>query len=108
MAGKQSAPCVPVLRFRTSRELYINPQPLYGAYANTLFADEPRRSGRANKGHHTKNQDPLEELAPKRPAKGKASGKAQAARSQSAQTENEGEDDAVIRCVCGVQRDIKG
>ncbi|KAF2202932.1 hypothetical protein GQ43DRAFT_439295 [Delitschia confertaspora ATCC 74209] len=76
------------------------------------MADEVRRSGRANKGHHTKNQDALDEPIPKPKAKGKSEKKAQAtqpARSQSAQTENqEEEEDAVIRCVCGDQRDIRG
>ncbi|OCK80910.1 hypothetical protein K432DRAFT_327365 [Lepidopterella palustris CBS 459.81] len=74
------------------------------------MADEPRRSGRANKGHHTKNQDVVEEPIPTAKSKGKpkAGAKSQSARSESAQTGNEGEDDAIIRCVCGVQRDIKG
>ena len=66
-----------------------------------------RRSGRANKGHHTKNQDALDEPPAKPKAKAKNEKKAQAARSNSAQTEEE-EDDAIIRCVCGDQRDIRG
>jgi len=77
--------------------------------------DEVRRSGRANKGHHTKNADALDEpvakpkAKPKTEKKDKAADKAQAARSQSAQTaENEEEEDALIRCVCGDQRDIRG
>ncbi|KAF2193965.1 hypothetical protein K469DRAFT_689044 [Zopfia rhizophila CBS 207.26] len=75
------------------------------------MADEVRRSGRANKGHHTKNQDALDEPPAKPKAKSKADkkaqDKAQAARSQSAQSQDQ-QDDAIIRCVCGDQRDIRG
>ncbi|KAF2494509.1 hypothetical protein BU16DRAFT_582424 [Lophium mytilinum] len=78
---------------------------------------EPRRSGRANKGHHTKNLDDFDEASPAAKTKPTAAPKAKStgakstpARSVSAQTpeQQEEEDDAVIRCVCGVQRDIKG
>jgi hypothetical protein len=109
------------------------------ADADTAATDEIRRSGRANKGHHTKNQDTLDEpsaAAPATPAaapvaapkskatpatekkgqahskKGNAKGPAQRARStQSADAEDdddEEEEDAIIRCVCGDQRDIRG
>ncbi|KAH9876553.1 hypothetical protein J1614_003684 [Plenodomus biglobosus] len=93
-------------------------------------AEETRRSGRANKGHHTK-RDVLDEpspAAPKPPAKVpskpekkvdgpvKGSKKGQAVRAQSTQSaehedeeeEEEEEEDALIRCVCGDQRDIRG
>ncbi|CAI6331844.1 unnamed protein product [Periconia digitata] len=85
-----------------------------------LFTDEIRRSGRANKGHHTKNADALDEPVSKSKSKPKpekkgqqaaaATDKRQPTRSQSAQSEdnNDEEDDAVIRCVCGEQRDIRG
>jgi hypothetical protein len=90
------------------------------------MADEIRRSGRANKGHHTKNQDALDEPSPapksKAPPvpekkgqaqtkKGQAKGQSQRAQStQSAEPdeEEEEEEDAIIRCVCGDQRDIRG
>ncbi|ORY17449.1 hypothetical protein BCR34DRAFT_38673 [Clohesyomyces aquaticus] len=79
------------------------------------MADEVRRSGRANKGHHTKNQDILEEPLTKSKPKPKDSKKSQTpaqsqtGRSQSAQSgEEKEEDDAIIRCVCGDQRDIRG
>ncbi|KAJ4298843.1 Transcription factor bye1 [Kalmusia sp. IMI 367209] len=84
------------------------------------MADEVRRSGRANKGHHTKNADALDEplikpkSKPKTDKKGKPTANASAARSQSAHSaepeeeEDEEEEDAVIRCVCGDQRDIEG
>lgn len=78
--------------------------------------EEPRRSGRATKGQHTKNADALDEAIAKPKPKTKPDGKkpksATAARSQSAPTEEEDEDedeeeeDAVIRCVCGDQRDF--
>ncbi|RAR13759.1 phd finger domain-containing protein [Stemphylium lycopersici] len=92
------------------------------------MADEIRRSGRANKGHHTKNQDALDEPSPAPKAKAppvaekkgptpgkKGQPKGQAQRAQSTQSaeqeeeeEEEEEEDAIIRCVCGDQRDIRG
>lgn len=75
--------------------------------------EEPRRSGRATKGQHTKNADALDEPVAKPKPKTKADGKRSRtsnARSQSAPStedeENEEEEDAVIRCVCGDQRDF--
>jgi hypothetical protein len=91
--------------------------------ADTVIAEEIRRSGRANKGHHTKNQEPDEpspapksrpQAAPEKKGqahskKGQAKGQAQRAQStQSAEQEDEEEEDAIIRCVCGDQRDIRG
>ncbi|KAF1972787.1 hypothetical protein BU23DRAFT_508127 [Bimuria novae-zelandiae CBS 107.79] len=74
--------------------------------------EEPRRSGRATKGQHTKNADALDEPIPKSKPKPKTDGKkakAAAPRSQSgASAESEEEDDqadAIVRCVCGDQRD---
>ncbi|KAF2679805.1 hypothetical protein K458DRAFT_114231 [Lentithecium fluviatile CBS 122367] len=88
---------------------------------SSTMADDVRRSGRANKGHHTKNADALDEpiLNTKSKAKGKsekktsAAGGTETARSQSAQSvekkEQKKEDkEDVIRCVCGDQRDIRG
>ncbi|KAF1912088.1 SPOC domain-containing protein [Ampelomyces quisqualis] len=81
------------------------------------MTDETRRSGRANKGQHTKNHDLVDEpAAPKTKAqlkadkKGQPKGKQDTPREQSAQSEEQGddEDDAIIRCVCGDQRDIRG
>ncbi|KAF2009621.1 SPOC-domain-containing protein [Aaosphaeria arxii CBS 175.79] len=89
------------------------------------MADEVRRSGRANKGHHTKNQDALDEPVPKSKPKGKPEKKAQPqtpapqqttpapqSRAQSAQsaqsTEPPEDDEAIYRCVCGEQREIRG
>ncbi|KAJ4377717.1 Transcription factor bye1 [Neocucurbitaria cava] len=92
------------------------------------MSEEIRRSGRANKGHHTKNQDALDEPSPAAPkpkaqppkpeskkAQGpaKSQAKGQSARAQSTQSaeQDEGdeeEEDAIIRCVCGDQRDIRG
>ncbi|KAH8722806.1 SPOC domain-containing protein [Phaeosphaeriaceae sp. PMI808] len=92
--------------------------------ANVIAVDETRRSGRANKGQHTKNHDLADEPpVPKTKAqvkadkKGQAKGKLEVPRAQSAQSaqsaepeeeEEEEEDNAVIRCVCGDQRDIRG
>ncbi|KAF2713449.1 hypothetical protein K504DRAFT_530429 [Pleomassaria siparia CBS 279.74] len=90
------------------------------SHANPPFVDDVRRSGRANKGHHTKNQDLFDEpVAPvaKPKSKGKSDKKgsqAQGARSESIQSgaqpepEPEDEEEAIIRCVCGDQRDIRG
>jgi len=86
------------------------------------MTEETRRSGRANKGHHTKHRDSLDEpsLAAKVSAKPekkaqellKSGKKGTAARAPSTpppeQDDQEDEDDAVIRCVCGDQRDIRG
>ncbi|KAF2259517.1 hypothetical protein CC78DRAFT_67505 [Lojkania enalia] len=73
------------------------------------MAEEVRRSGRATKGQHTKNQDALDAPLPKPRSKPKSEKKVQPARSQSVQSaEQEEEDNAVIRCVCGDQRDILG
>jgi hypothetical protein len=87
------------------------------ADADTVAADETRRSGRANKGQHTKLPDLLDEpLVPKTKAQAKAEkkgptkAKSDTPRAQSPQSEEQGheEDDAIIRCVCGDQRDIRG
>jgi hypothetical protein len=87
-------------------------------HANKTPTDDVRRSGRANKGHHTKNADALDETMlstnPKPKGKGKsdknppaAGSTVGSARSQSAENE-EGDEEALIRCVCGDQRDIRG
>lgn len=85
--------------------------------ANMLAIDEVRRSGRANKGHHTKNADALDEpVAVKPKSKSKTDKKSKdgantaAARSQSAPSEEadenqESDNDDDIRCVCGIQKD---
>ncbi|KAF2397022.1 hypothetical protein EJ06DRAFT_559627 [Trichodelitschia bisporula] len=69
------------------------------------MADEPRRSGRATKGQHTKLDDA--ELLPTPKRKGKGKGKGTKATSTDPDTGN-GEDDAVIRCVCGANEDEQG
>lgn len=88
-------------------------------YANGDAAEEIRRSGRANKGHHTKNADALDEIIanPTQKTKGKSDNKkrqsqgADSSRPQSAQPSvqhEEEEEDAIYRCVCGDQREIRG
>ncbi|KAF2670297.1 hypothetical protein BT63DRAFT_439362 [Microthyrium microscopicum] len=64
---------------------------------------EPRRSGRATKGQHTKIYD-LEQApaAPKRGKKGKRSSKA------NDDDESGEEDDSIIRCICGATEDKDG
>lgn len=72
----------------------------YAAHVTTLkqltsVADEPRRSGRASKGQHTKNKDDSDSATKKgKAAKGKK-GKTEP------EPEEDEEDDAYIRCVCG-------
>lgn len=63
----------------------------------TIFLDEPRRSGRATKGQHTKDREDSED-APKQ--KGKAKGKKSKTEPEAEEEEEEG-DDEIIRCVCG-------
>jgi hypothetical protein len=124
MTGKQTPPTRTATRpqSRTSHPPKTHarsPQPQ--ADADSIAVDETRRSGRANKGQHTKNNDLLEEpLVPKTKAqvkadkKGQPKGRGDVPRAQSAQSEEQGdeeeeeEDDAIIRCVCGDQRDIRG
>ncbi|KAI9818857.1 MAG: hypothetical protein M1827_007678 [Pycnora praestabilis] len=66
------------------------------------MADEPRRSGRATKGQHTKNVDPPDITTPKRSTKGVA-GKSKLSKHDSAAPTPSDDDDgnAIIRCVCG-------
>lgn len=117
MAGKQ----YPAPRDSTSRRLRAphhfatrTAAPVPGTEADSLPADETRRSGRSNKGHH-RNRD-LDEPAAAKP-KGKASkgGKKAATPvetpTQSVEPEEgdeEEEEETIYRCVCGVQREIGG
>ncbi|ODH45714.1 hypothetical protein GX48_08202 [Paracoccidioides brasiliensis] len=73
----------------------------FGLKANSyvLSADEPRRSGRATKGQHTKNHD-LPEMAPTK-RKGKSQGKSQKQTSNEPGPAPNGEEDEIIRCICG-------
>ncbi|KAK2761584.1 hypothetical protein FQN54_001412 [Arachnomyces sp. PD_36] len=62
------------------------------------MADEPRRSGRATKGQHTKNLD-LPDAAPtKRKSKGQAKAQKQSNEPTPAPSE---ESEEIIRCICG-------
>lgn len=61
--------------------------------------DEPRRSGRATKGQHTKNQEEPEAApAPKR-------GKAKAKIVKEPEPAEDDDDDAIVRCICGATED---
>jgi hypothetical protein len=122
MTGKQTPPtrAALLLRARTPRAPHAHARRSRPrAHADSAAVDETRRSGRANKGQHTKNADLLDEpLVPKTKAQLKADKKGQpksrgdASRAPSAQSQSEEqgdeEDDAIIRCVCGDQRDIRG
>ncbi|KAF1940364.1 hypothetical protein EJ02DRAFT_406666 [Clathrospora elynae] len=128
MAGKQTPP-IRVHGMKQSRTPHDGAtrtpasNPHANATADAAATEEIRRSGRANKGHHTKNQDVLDEPSPASKAKAqpapekkgqaqvkKGLSKGQAARAQSTPSADaeEEEEDAVIRCVCGDQRDIRG
>lgn len=69
--------------------------PLSWQITNTV-ADEPRRSGRATKGQHTKDRDATED-APTSKKKGKGKG----AKAKAVEEEVEEEAEEIIRCVCG-------
>lgn len=116
MAGKLIAS--PISRMRRGRERVASP-PTQRTRLTTVserdlltrLPDEPRRSGRATKGQHTKDRDlPDAPPAAKRqkdkpePSKKKgAKGKGQEPEEE--EDEEAEDDDAVIRCVCGVQED---
>jgi hypothetical protein len=119
MTGKQTPPRKATRPLsRPSRHLNAHTRiPRPPADADRAAVDETRRSGRANKGQHTKHPDLLDEpLVPKTKAqakaekKGSSKAKSDTPRAQSAQSEEQEneEDDAIIRCVCGDQRDIRG
>ncbi|KAK2744351.1 hypothetical protein FQN55_006865 [Onygenales sp. PD_40] len=63
------------------------------------MAEEPRRSGRATKGQHTKNHDLPDAPAPKRKGKGQTKSQKQAS-NEPTPAPNE-EEEEIIRCVCG-------
>ncbi|EGE77443.1 PHD finger domain-containing protein [Blastomyces dermatitidis ATCC 18188] len=63
------------------------------------MADEPRRSGRATKGQHSKNND-FPEMAPSK-RKGKTQAKAQKQASNEPTPAPNDEEDEIIRCICG-------
>jgi hypothetical protein len=67
---------------------------LSSLHLTNAFTDEPRRSGRATKGQHTKERD--EDTPEKKKGKGKG-GKGKAAEAEP----EEDEGDEIIRCVCG-------
>ena len=86
MAGK------PKIYARLSKARLIS---ITRTITDNCYADEPRRSGRATKGQHTKDQEAPEEVNTKpKGRKGKKGKKA-------AEEEDEGEEDAYIRCLCG-------
>jgi len=67
---------------------------------NFPFADEPRRSGRATKGQHTKDKDISEDMPAKKKGKGKGT-KAKSVEEGDGGGGAEEEGDEIIRCICG-------
>lgn len=65
-----------------------------------LQTDEPRRSGRATKGQHTKNLDIPDVPPPKRKASNKSQAKAPKPSNEPTPAPSD-EDDEIIRCICG-------
>jgi hypothetical protein len=122
MAGKQPPTTSSYLSspIPSPRDAHTTTALLLDSHANSSLTDDIRRSGRANKGHHTKNQDLFDEPQPPTKSKSKGKGdkkaKSQSARSESTQSgaqqdaepDDEEEEEAIIRCVCGDQRDIRG
>ncbi|KIW04226.1 hypothetical protein, variant [Verruconis gallopava] len=77
------------------------------------MAEEPRRSGRATKGQHTKNDDELltgASAASTAAASGQKKGKASKKNKvdEPSDLEVNEEDDSIIRCVCGATADEDG
>ena len=72
-----------------------------------LNTDEPRRSGRATKGQHTKNQDAPEAHQKSKGKKGKFKAGKQASSEPTPEGDGE-EDNSVIRCLCGAEEDEGG
>lgn len=72
--------------------------PLKNLPANCNFLDDVRRSGRATKGQHPKNQEAPEVTTPKPRGKGN---KSKAAKQVSATPPPEEDANAIIRCICG-------
>jgi hypothetical protein len=122
MAGKQAcAPSLPSKPPRPSIRLAacehsscIHTSRIHSKKTQTdsvLHVEEIRRSGRATKGQHTKNSD--DDLPPPAPArkagqaqqKSKSKGKGGKAVSNEPEPEDPPEDDAIIRCVCGINDD---
>lgn len=58
--------------------------------------DEPRRSGRATKGQHTKDREETDNAS-----KGKGKGKGKKGKAAPEPEEEEEEEDELIRCICG-------
>ena len=91
MAGKpDSHQALPIGRFKKLRMLN-------GTVELTFAIDEPRRSGRATKGQHTKL--PEESAEPPVKAKGKPRKK------QQQQPEEEDDANEQVRCLCGIGED---
>ncbi|KAK0650698.1 Histone-lysine N-methyltransferase 2E [Lasiodiplodia hormozganensis] len=69
------------------------------------MAEEIRRSGRATKGQHTKDRDLPETPVP---SKRKTATKKSAKKEAEPEPEDNGDADAIIRCICGSDDDDEG
>jgi SPOC domain-containing protein/transcription initiation factor TFIIS-like protein/PHD finger proteni len=107
MAGKLNS-SIPRPRIHTYSPSSVLSQAVVPSELHTankiILSGEPRRSGRATKGQHTKNLDlegpaptPKREKKQKRPAK-----------QTSNEPDDEGEEDSIIRCICGATEDEGG
>ncbi len=82
-------------KHRRAAALYVARRALCH-FAN-VHTDEPRRSGRATKGQHTKGRDDAEDAPAKKKGRDKLP-KTKAVQEEEGQDE---EGDEIIRCVCG-------
>ncbi|KAI9666080.1 MAG: hypothetical protein M1821_004015 [Bathelium mastoideum] len=104
MAGKQRVTQSSVLRIFQVLEA---PRLSKTALTRVESAEEPRRSGRATKGQHTKNQEAAETPPKSKGKKGKSKAAKQASHEPTPDEDGE-EDNSVIRCLCGAEEDEGG
>lgn len=97
MGGKQFKSCCSGCRLALLTSISRPLNPLTKRHADIRFLDEVRRSGRATKGQHPKNNEVSDVPIPKSRGKGKGS---KAAKQVSA-TPPPDDADAIIRCICG-------
>ena len=77
--------------------MQLRPDPQCTETNSTKFLDEPRRSGRATKGQHTKNLEGPTKLVPKSKSKSKTK--------KQQEEEEEEEEEETVRCLCGAEED---
>ncbi|OJD36649.1 phd finger domain-containing protein [Diplodia corticola] len=104
MAGKHATTCAsePARRPEPPR---IHPTPHQSTDTADPPSEEIRRSGRATKGQHTKDRDLPETPVP---SKRKSTTKKSAKKETEPEPEDNGDADAIIRCICGSDDDDEG